>query len=71
MAHSEVNETPLVLISARKSRGADHWDKDDYDVRLGDASGASNRPYYAPLAGTEGAAVVLDDHRAGATALGV
>jgi hypothetical protein len=29
----------LVLIKARKSRGADHWDKDDYDVRLGDGSG--------------------------------
>jgi hypothetical protein len=40
MAHSEVIDTKLVLVSARKSRGADHWDKDDYDVRLGDASGA-------------------------------
>ena len=39
MAHSEVNDTQLFLVSARKSRGADHWDKDDYDVRLGDASG--------------------------------
>jgi hypothetical protein len=39
MAHSEVNEARLVLVSARKSRGADHWDKDDYDVRLGDGSG--------------------------------
>ena len=39
MAHSEVNEAKLVLVSARKSRGADHWDKEDYDVRLGDASG--------------------------------
>jgi hypothetical protein len=39
MAHSEVNETQLVLVPARKSRGAGHWDKDDYDVRLGDASG--------------------------------
>ena len=39
MAHSEVNDTTLVLVSARKSRAADHWDKDDYDVRLGDASG--------------------------------
>jgi len=29
----------LVLVSARQSRGADDWDKDDYDVRLGDASG--------------------------------
>jgi hypothetical protein len=29
----------LVLVSARKSRGADHWDKDDYDVRLGDGGG--------------------------------
>ena len=40
MAHSEVNDPKLVLVSARKSRGEDHWDKDDYDVRLGDASGA-------------------------------
>ena len=39
MVHSEVNDTQLVLVSARKSRGADHWDKDDYDVRLGDESG--------------------------------
>ena len=38
MVHSEVNDARLVLVSARKSRGADHWDKDDYDVRLGDAS---------------------------------
>jgi hypothetical protein len=33
------DEQHFVLISARKSRGADHWDKDDYDVRLGDGSG--------------------------------
>jgi hypothetical protein len=26
MAHSEVNDAKLVLVSARKSRGADHWD---------------------------------------------
>ena len=39
MVHSEVKETKLVLVSARKSRGADHWYKDDYDVRLGDGSG--------------------------------
>jgi hypothetical protein len=36
MPHSKIN---LVLISARKSRSADFWDKDDYDVRLGDGSG--------------------------------
>ena len=36
MANSEVNDERLVLVSARKSRGADYW---DYDVRLGDASG--------------------------------
>jgi hypothetical protein len=29
----------FVLVSARKSRGADFWDKDDYDLRLGDKSG--------------------------------
>ena len=39
MAHSEVIDTQLVLVSARKSRGADHWDKNDYDVRLVDRSG--------------------------------
>jgi hypothetical protein len=39
MVHSGVNDTQLVLVPARKSRGADHWDKDDYDVRLGDGSG--------------------------------
>jgi hypothetical protein len=38
MAHSEVNDAKLVLVSARKSRGADYWDNDDYDVRLGEAS---------------------------------
>ena len=36
---SELINTQLVLVSVRKGRGADHWDKDDYDVRLGDASG--------------------------------
>ena len=40
MAHYEVNDAKLVLVSARKSRGADHWAKDDYDVRLGEANGA-------------------------------
>ena len=39
MLHSEVNDTKLVLVSARKSRGGGHWDKDDYDVRLDDGSG--------------------------------
>jgi hypothetical protein len=39
MAHSEVNDAKLVLLSARKSRGADHWDRDDFDVRSGDTSG--------------------------------
>jgi len=29
----------FVLVNARKSCGADHWDKDDYDLRLGDGSG--------------------------------
>ena len=37
MAHS--NGVKLVLVSARKSRGGDYWDNDDYDVRLGEASG--------------------------------
>jgi hypothetical protein len=39
MVHSEVNDTELVLVSARKSRGAEHWDKDDHDVTLGDGRG--------------------------------
>ena len=39
MVHSDVNDTKLVLVSARKSRGGGHWDKDDYDVRLDDGSG--------------------------------
>ena len=39
MLHSEI-DAKLVLVSARKSRSADHWDKDDYDVRLGEANGA-------------------------------
>ena len=39
MANSEVNDAKLVLVSARNSRGTDHWDRDDYDVRLGDGSG--------------------------------
>jgi len=38
MAHSEVYDANLVLVSAGKSRGRD-WDKDDYDVRLGDKGG--------------------------------
>jgi ATP-dependent DNA ligase len=32
MVHSEVKETKLVLVSARKSRGGVHWDKDDYVI---------------------------------------
>src|SRR5512143_95806 len=32
-------DTKFVVVSARKSRGAGHWDKDDYNVRLGDGSG--------------------------------
>jgi hypothetical protein len=50
MAHSEVNDTKLVLVSARKSRGADFWDKDDYDVRLGDKSGVVGRIMRHPQA---------------------
>ena len=38
MERSEI-DTQLVLVSARESRVGDHWDKDAYDVRLGDASG--------------------------------
>ena len=39
MINSEVNDRELVLVPGRKSRGSGNWDKDDYDVRLGDASG--------------------------------
>ena len=39
MVQSEVSDTLLVLVSARQSRGADDWDKDDYDVRLGTVNG--------------------------------
>jgi hypothetical protein len=71
MAHSEVNDAKLVLVSARKSRGEDHWDKDDYDVGLGDASGAvCGRILRNPQA-PQATAVVLDDNRTGATALGL
>ena len=48
MIYSEI-DAHVVLVSARKSRGAVHW---DYDVRLGDASGAVIGPHYAPPAGT-------------------
>jgi hypothetical protein len=55
MVHSEVNDTKLVLVSARKSRGAGHWDKDDFDVRLGNRSGPvvgriMRHPHQAPEA---------------------
>ncbi|HMF25438.1 MAG TPA: hypothetical protein VKG24_25395 [Pseudolabrys sp.] len=39
MVHSDITDVPLVLVSARKSRGSGQWDKDDYDVRLGNGSG--------------------------------
>jgi hypothetical protein len=38
MAHSEVYDANLVLVSAGKSRGGDSK-RDDYDVRLGDKGG--------------------------------
>jgi len=44
MAHPEVNDAKLILVSARKSRGANFWDKDDYDVRLGEGRGEIKRP---------------------------
>jgi hypothetical protein len=68
MALSEVNDTRFVLVSARKSRGGGHWDKDDYDVRLGDGSGPVVG-HYAPPASTGSTTVVLDDNRSGATAI--
>jgi len=33
------NDRELVLVAARKSRGSNHWDKDDYDVRCGPIEG--------------------------------
>ena len=33
------NDRELVLVAARKSRGSNHWDKDDYDVRRGHIEG--------------------------------
>jgi hypothetical protein len=72
MAHSEVNHTQLFLVSARKSRGADHWDKDDYDARLGDASGAVvGRIVRHPQAPEAQPWFWLADIRAGSTALGL
>ena len=66
MVHSDVTDAPLVLVSARKSRGAGHWDKDDYDVRLGDKSGPIvGRIMLHPPGGT---AVVLGMRRSSAPA---
>jgi hypothetical protein len=68
MPHSKVN---LVLVSARKSRGADFWDKDDYDVRLGDRRGpVVGRIMRHPQA-PEAQPWFLDNNGAGATALGL
>jgi hypothetical protein len=39
MVHSDITDVPLILVSARKGRGSGQWDKDDYDVRLGNGSG--------------------------------
>ena len=41
------NISQFVLVSARKSRGAEHWSKDDYDVRLDERPWTSSRPYHA------------------------
>jgi len=37
---SNIKNEPLTLVRASRSRGGDHWDADDYDVRLGEAGGA-------------------------------
>ena len=34
-----VGMVDLILVSAQESRGGQHWSDDDYDVRLGDATG--------------------------------
>jgi len=68
MVHAEI-DTQLVLLSARKSRGAGHWDKHDYDVRLGDGSGpVVGRIMRHPQAPDD---QPLDDNRTGATTLGL
>ena len=33
------SDRELVRVSARKSRGSNHWHKDDYDVRRGNIEG--------------------------------
>lgn len=33
------HDQPLILVPANKSRGGGHWSADDFDVRLGSASG--------------------------------
>ena len=43
-------EIRLVLVSARKSRGTDYWDNDDYDVRLGDRRSGGVRWPHLPSA---------------------
>jgi hypothetical protein len=35
LANMPGSQNQFVLIKASKSRGADHWDRDDYDVRDG------------------------------------
>jgi len=39
MVHSVVDDTELCSCIGMQNASPDHWDKDDYDVRLGDASG--------------------------------
>lgn len=46
-----ISNEKLVLVRANKSRGGDHWSTDDFDVRLGDASGqVIGRIFHAPMA---------------------
>ena len=39
-SHRRRSMTQSLFLYRYAKGGADHWDKDDYDVRLGDASGA-------------------------------
>ena len=71
MTHSEVIERRLVLVPACKSRVPNYLDRDDYHGETRYRERTRSRPDVPSPAGTEGAAVVLDHYRAGATALGL
>jgi hypothetical protein len=53
----------LVLVSARKSRGSNHWGNDDYDVRRVHTRGAGRRTHFQVNRGADYDPLVLDDHQ--------